>query len=72
MPSPAPLRSAAYPAAAKLGRGLGYDYPHDHPGQINDQEHLPDGLEDLRLYDPRDMEPALRERLEQVRRARGL
>jgi putative ATPase len=69
---PAPLRSAAYPAAAKLGRGLGYDYPHDHPGQINDQEHLPDGLEDLRLYDPGDMEPALRERLEQVRRARGL
>src|SRR5687768_3798473 len=69
---PAPLRSAAYPASAKLGRGLGYDYPHDHPGQINDQDHLPDGLEDLRLYDPGDMEPALRERLEQVRRARGL
>jgi putative ATPase len=69
---PSPLRSAAYPAAAKLGRGLGYDYPHDHPGQINDQDHLPDGLEDLRFYDPRDMEPALRERLEQVRRARGL
>ena len=69
---PAPLRSAAYPAAAKLGRGLGYDYPHDHPGQVNDQDHLPDGLEDLRFYDPRDMEPALRERLEQVRRARGL
>jgi putative ATPase len=69
---PAPLRSAAYPAAAKLGRGLGYDYPHDHPGQINDQEHLPEGLEDVRFYDPRDMEPALRERLEQVRRARGL
>jgi putative ATPase len=69
---PAPLRSAAYPAAAKLGRGLGYDYPHDHPGQINDQDHLPDGLEDVRFYDPRDMEPALRERLEQVRRARGL
>ena len=69
---PAPLRRAAYPAAAKLGRGLGYDYPHDHPGQVNDQDHLPDGLEDLRFYDPRDMEPALRERLEQVRRARGL
>src|SRR4029079_13298741 len=69
---PAPLRSAASPAAAKLGRGLGYDYPHDHPGQINDQDHLPDGLEDLRFYDPRDMEPALRERLEQLARARGL
>ena len=29
---PAALRSAAYPAARKLGRGIGYDYPHDHPG----------------------------------------
>ena len=68
---PAPLRSAAYPAAAKLGRGLGYDYPHDHPGGVNDQEHLPTGLEDLRLYEPGGMEPELRERLERIRRARG-
>src|SRR5215211_6737798 len=35
---PGPLRSAAYPAAAKLGRGVGYDYPHAHPGGVNDQE----------------------------------
>ena len=28
---PAALRSAAYPGAAELGRGIGYDYPHDHP-----------------------------------------
>ena len=43
---PAALRSAAYPAARALGRGRGYDYPHDHPGHVNDQEHLPKGVED--------------------------
>src|SRR4051812_31207708 len=60
---PAALRSAAYPAARKLGRGVGYDYPHGDPGQINDQEHLPEGRERLRFYDPGDAEPELRERL---------
>src|SRR5438876_5453298 len=28
---PTPLQSAAYPAAKALGRGKGYDYPHDRP-----------------------------------------
>ena len=68
---PGPLRSAAYPAARKLGRGQGYEYPHGQPGNVNDQEHLPAGLEDLRLYVPGDAEAALRERLADVRRARG-
>jgi len=68
---PQALRSAAYPAARALGRGQGYDYPHEHPGHVNDQEHLPEGLEGLRLYAPDDAEAALRERLAAVRRARG-
>jgi len=68
---PAPLRSAAYPAARKLGRGQGYDYPHEHPGHLNDQEHLPEGLEGLRLYAPDDAEPEARERLRTLRCARG-
>jgi putative ATPase len=68
---PAALRSAAYPAARKLGRGIGYDYPHDHPGHVNDQEHLPAGAEHLRFYDPDDAEAELRERLARVRAARG-
>jgi putative ATPase len=68
---PAPLRTAAYPAARKLGRGVGYEYPHDAPGHINDQEHLPAGREDLRFYAPDDAEPEMRERLEAIRRARG-
>ena len=68
---PAPLRSAAYPAARALGRGVGYDYPHDHPGHVNDQEHLPAGREHLRFYDPGDAEPELRARLERIRAARA-
>jgi len=69
-PPPA-LRSAAYPGAANLGRGVGYDYPHSRPGHVNDQEHMPDGLEDLRFYAPDGAEAALAERLAAIRRARG-
>ena len=49
---------------------MGYDYPHDHPGHVNDQEHLPEGLEDLRFYAPDDTEGELRDRLERIRRER--
>jgi putative ATPase len=68
---PAALRSAAYPAAVKLGRGVGYRYPHEEPGHVNDQEHLPEGLEGLRFYLPDEAEAAMRERLAELRRARG-
>jgi putative ATPase len=68
---PGPLRTAAYPAARKLGRGQGYEYPHSAPGHVNDQEHLPAGLEDLRFYLPDDAEAPLGERLGEIRRARG-
>jgi putative ATPase len=68
---PAALRSAAYPGARSLGRGRGYDYPHDHPGHVNDQEHLPPSVADERFYDPGDGEPAFQERLAEIRRARG-
>jgi putative ATPase len=68
---PAALQSAAYPGAAELGRGAGYDYPHDHPGHVNRQEHLPEGLGDLRFYRPDDAEAEMRDRLERIRRARG-
>ena len=68
---PAALRSAAYPGARALGRGSDYDSPHHHPGHVNDQEHLPEGLADLRFYLPDDAEAGMRERLERIRRARG-
>ena len=68
---PAPVRSAAYPGAAALGRGQGYDYPHDHPGHLSPMELMPPGLEGVRFYEPDDAEAALRERLDAIRRARG-
>ena len=68
---PGPLRTAAYPAARKLGRGQGYENPHRSPGHVNTQEHLPEGVEDVRFYAPDDAEAALRERLVAIRTARG-
>ena len=65
------MRSAAYPGAAKLGRGAGYDYPHDHPGHVNAQRHLPEQLDGVRFYAPDDTEAELRERAERMRRLRG-
>ena len=70
-PPPGALRNAAIPAMRRMGRGVGYEYPHDEPGHVNDQEHMPDGLEDLRFYAPDDAEAAMAERLAAIRRARG-
>jgi putative ATPase len=64
------LRSAAYAGAKKLGRGQGYDYPHDHPDHVSPQELLPAALIGERFYEPDDAEAALRERLEEIRKAR--
>src|SRR4051795_12205398 len=68
---PAEVRSAAYPGAAELGRGQGYDYPHDHAGHISPMELMPEGLEDVRFYEPDEAEARLAERLAEIRRARG-
>jgi putative ATPase len=69
---PAALRSAAYPGAKKLGRGLDYDYPHDHPEGVSEQELMPDeaiGERFLELSEHGE-ESDMRERLERIRRAR--
>jgi len=49
----------------------GYDYPHDHPGQVSPQELLPEGVVGERFYTPGEAEAQLAQRLEQVRRMRG-
>ena len=38
---PAHLRDAHYPGARKLGRGEGYDYPHDRREGVSEQELMP-------------------------------
>ena len=37
------LKDAHYSGAAKLGRGMGYRYPHDYGGYVT-QQYLPDDL----------------------------
>ena len=68
---PGYLRSAAYPGAAKLGRGEGYDYPHARPEAVSAQELLPPDVEGTRFYEPGEAEAELARRLEEIRRARG-
>jgi putative ATPase len=70
---PGALQSAAYPGAKALGRGKGYDYPHDHPEGVSPQEYMPPEAEGLRFLELSDHgeERALQERLQAIRRARG-
>jgi putative ATPase len=44
LPIPSHLQDAHYKGAAKLGRGTGYKYPHDYPGNYVEQQYLPDEL----------------------------
>jgi putative ATPase len=41
---PSHLQSASYPGEKQLGIGVGYVYPHDHPGHWVAQRYLPEGL----------------------------
>jgi putative ATPase len=66
------LQSSGYPGAAALGRGRGYDDPHGHPGHVSEQSVMPEELAGERFWRPDEQEAALRERHEQIRRARGL
>jgi putative ATPase len=69
---PAALQSAAYPGAKALGRGKGYDYPHDRPEGVSPQELMPQEAEGERFLELTDHgeEAALRERLAEIRRLR--
>ena len=69
---PAEMRSGAYPGAKALGRGEGYDYPHDHPEGVSPQELMPEEARSERFLElsRHGEERALAERLEAIRRAR--
>jgi putative ATPase len=62
------LQDAHYPGARQLGRGVGYEYPHELPDGVSEQAMLPEGMEDRRYYEPteRGFEATLRERLAQI------
>jgi putative ATPase len=48
-----------------------YDNPHKRPGHFSSQELMPDSAVGVPFYEPDEAEAMLRERLEQIRRARG-
>lgn len=62
---PLHLRNAPTRLAKKLGHGAAYQYPHDHPDHIVEQDYLPEGLTLPPLYEPVDhgAERAIRQRL---------
>lgn len=63
------LRDAHYQGAKKLGRGIGYKYPHDHPHGWVKQQYLPDKLETKHYYAPKEnsrYEKALQEQYERL------
>ncbi|WP_304652861.1 replication-associated recombination protein A [uncultured Ligilactobacillus sp.] len=63
------LRDAHYQGAKKLGRGIGYKYPHDYPHGWVKQQYLPDKLKNTHYYAPKDnsrYEKALQEQYERL------
>lgn len=52
---PAHLQDSHYKGAAKLGRGIGYEYAHDYPKHFSRQPYLPKELEGQRFYEPGDL-----------------
>jgi putative ATPase len=63
------LRDSHYRGAEKLGRGVGYEYSHNHAGGWVDQAYLP---EERRYYEPvdRGYEAEIRKRMEALRERR--
>ena len=66
---PAYLQDAHYGGSAKLGRGIGYKYPHDFPGHYVKQQYLPDSVEGTVFYEPSDQgrEVEIKKRLDSHR-----
>ena len=67
---PPTSRTRTTPAPKKLGRGIGYVYPHDEPGGVADQPLAPEEVQGERFYEPTDrgFEAELSRRLEALRK----
>lgn len=69
-PVPAHLRDAHYGGAQDLGHGKGYQYSHDAPYGIAEQQYAPDAVAEAAYYRPTALgaEAAVKDRWERVRR----
>ena len=70
---PEHLRDAHYAGAKEIGHGKGYEYSHDAPRGVAEQEYLPDTLQHAKYYDPTEhgYERELTQRLEAIRQMLG-
>jgi putative ATPase len=73
LPVPLHLRNAPTPLMKGLGYGAGYEYPHDHPDAVVEQDYLPDELHGRQYYEPSDRgnEREIAQRLRAWRQRRG-
>ncbi len=69
LPVPLHLRNAPTELMRREGYGEDYQYPHDFPGHVTEQDYLPERLKGRRYYEPSDEgeERQIKERLEQWR-----
>ncbi len=62
-----------YKGAAKLGHGIDYDYPHDHPQDWVAQQYLPDRIKNAQYYQPKKtmvvLKPVWADNIWQLRKA---
>lgn len=45
------LRDSSYKGAEKLGRGIGYKYPHDYENHYVEQMYLPEEIKDIHFFE---------------------
>lgn len=72
-PVPRHLQDSHYGGSGKLGKGVGYKYPHDFHEHYVSQQYLPDPLVGEKIYEPGDIgyEADLKKRLEKLRSEYG-
>lgn len=70
---PPHLQDAHYKGAAKLGHGLNYKYAHDYKNHFVEQQYLPDGMENVKFYNPttNGYEENIKNHLEKIRKEAG-
>jgi putative ATPase len=68
-PVPLHLRNAVTGLGRDLGFGVGYQYAHNQPGGVAEQQHLPDRLAGRHYFEPgeRGAEAAVAARLVELR-----
>lgn len=72
LPVPHHIRNAPTRLMKELGYARGYQYAHDHPDAVVDQDHLPEKLRGQKFYEPTDrgFEKTIKQRMEYWKRLR--